>query len=413
MSPAETNQTFHFRAGAPDGGVFTGQLKAGTSDEVLLRLRQRGFVPLRIGTAPLNGNWLHREIGPGQARRLSIAECEAFCRELALLLGAELPVSDALAVMAQAMARGSRPLRFATALRRNLRLGGSLAGAAESCGFALPADFLPVLRAGEESGSLPAALTMLAEAYAEAHRFARTWSAALAYPVLLLVVAGLVLLLLAFFVAPSLAGLFVSMDRPMPFAIAALSSVAATLSANPLAVGLVVVLVSCLIGGASASPPARAAIKALGFRLPIVGPVLAWSASRRFASTLRLYLKGNIAAAAALPSALTAAGFPRAERRSRALLDAVRAGGSLTAALAAARIMPPKLVQMIGIGESSGRLTEMLGAVVAEARSRLDQRMALLSALLAPVLILVVGGLIGTIIYSVFSALLELNEVAL
>lgn len=413
MSPSETSRTFHFRAGDPDGGVFVGQLQAGTSEEVLARLRRRGFVPLRIGTAPLAGNWLDREIGPGRARRLGIAESEAFCRELALLLGAGLPVSDALEVMVRAMAKGSRALRFATALRRNLRLGGSLAGAAASSGFVLPADFLPVLRAGEESGALPEALGMLAEAYAEAHRFARTWSAALAYPVLLLLVAGLVLLLLAFFVAPSLAGLFAAMNRPMPFAISALAAAATVLSGNPGLFGIAAALAVCLVGGMAASPSARATGRAVAFRLPVIGPILTWSAARRFAGTLRLYLMSNIVVAAALPNALMSAGLPRAEQRSRAVVDAVRAGGSLTAALAAARIMPPKLVQMIGIGESSGRLAEMLGAVVADARSRLDQRMALLSALLAPMLILVVGGLIGTIIYSVFSALLELNEVAL
>jgi general secretion pathway protein F len=69
-------------------------------------------------------------------------------------------------------------------------------------------------------------------------------------------------------------------------------------------------------------------------------------------------------------------------------------------------------VHLIAVGERSGRLVEVLTAVVAEARARLEQRMGLVTALLAPILILVVGSLIGTVIYSVFSALLDINEIA-
>lgn len=198
----------------------------------------------------------------------------------------------------------------------------------------------------------------------------------------------------------------------MPFVIGALDALSAFVEQNTVAVAGGLVSLFIVAAWAASNAGTREALRAAAFGLPGLGQVLVWSASRRFAGTLRLYLVSNVPIAAALPNAITAAGFPAAEARGRLLADRLRAGSPLVAVLGNAKLMPPRLIQMIGIGESSGRLPEMLAAVGTEAQRRFEQRMALVSALLAPGLILVVGGLVGSVIFSVFSALLELNEVA-
>lgn len=412
MPNSEPLVSFHVRAGAPDGDVFAGVIAAVTAEDAVRQLRQRGFVPMRVSARPLAENWLNREIGLRPGKRLSLAECEAFCREFALLLGAGVTANEALGLMAEALSKGSRQLRFVSALRRQLRLGGSLAAAVEASGFGVPADFLPVLRAGEEAGTLPAALAMLAESYAEALRFSRVYASALAYPALLLVAAVAVLLLLAFFVAPALSGLFAGSDKPVPVVIAVLSGTAGFIGQNVVMVVAVATAAIAAVVAAAGSARMRDAARGLAFRLPGIGQVLAWSAARRFSATLRLYLTSNVPIAAALPNAMVAAGFPAARVRGQRLADRVRAGARLAAVLGEAKLMPGRLIHMIGIGENSGRLPEMLAAVSAEAQRRFERRMALASALLAPGLILLVGGLVGSVIFSVFSALLQLNEVA-
>lgn len=412
MSGEAQASIFHFRAGAPDGGVFTGQLSALSAEDALAQLKQKGFQPLRLASKPIRQSWLDREISLGGGRRLSLTECEAFCRELALLLGSGVTVSDAVAIMLPSLKPKSRLKGFAESVRHGLRLGRSLSAAAGSAGATLPNDLLPVLRAGEESGSLPAALNMLADSYAEANRFARTYLSALAYPALLLCVSMLVFGMIAFFVAPSLTELFTSMERPVPFALAALSGSAALISSNLIAVGVSVAALFLLIGAGSATASVRRFAHRSLFRLPVIGSAMRWSASRRFAATLRLYLASNVPMATALPNALMSAGFPAGPQGARELTEKVRAGARLSTSLKAAGFLPQKLVHLIAVGESSGRLVEVLGAVVGEAKARFEQRMALTSALLAPALILVVGSLIGTVIFSIFSALLDINEIA-
>jgi type II secretory pathway component PulF len=413
MPNSDATGTFHVRAGAPDGGVFNGVIRAANADEAVRQLRQRGFVPMRVDQRPLRQSWLNREIGAGPGgKRLSVADCEAFCREFGLLLGAGVTANEAFELMAEALGKGSRQWRFVSALRRQLRLGGSLGSAIEASGFAVPADLLPVVRAGEEAGLLPAALAMLSESYAESLRFSRAYAAALAYPALLLVAALAVLLLLAFFVAPALSGLFAGSDKPVPLVISLLNGTSAFIGQNVSVVAGSLATAIVGIVAAAGNAGLRDAVRALAFRLPVIGQVLGWSASRRFAGTLRLYLSSNVPIAAALPNAMVAAGFPSAKSRGQRLADRLRAGGRLAATLGEAKLMPPRLIHMIGIGENSGRLSEMLAAVSTEAQRRFEQRMALVSALLAPGLILLVGGLVGSVIFSVFSALLELNEVA-
>ncbi len=402
------SSTFYFRAGTPDGSVFSGQLSALSAEEALAQLRLRGFQPLRLETKPIRQSWLDQEVSFGGGRRLGLVECEAFCRELALLLGSGVTVSDAVAIMLPSLKPKSRLKSFAEAVRHGLRLGRSLSDAAASSGIVLPNDMLPVLRAGETSGSLPSALRMLAESYAEANRFGRTYASALAYPALLLGVSLLVFGLIAFFVAPNLTELFTSMERPVPFALATLSGAAAFVSTNLLWLGIALAPVFALVGVGGATGSVRSVAHRVLFSLPAIGTAMRWSASRRFAATLRLYLASNVPMAVALPNALLSANFPAGAQHD--LVERVRAGGKLADSLRAAALLPAKLTHLIAVGESSGRLVEVLDAVTSEAKARFEQRMALTTALLAPALILVVGTLIGTVIFSVFSALLDINE---
>ena len=412
MPPDISSHTYYFRASAPEGGVFSGALVAPTADDALAQLRHKGFQPLRLEIQPIRDAWFSREISFGRASRLSPADCETFCRELALLLSAGLGLMDAISIILQSLKRGSTIGRFAISLRHGLRLGRSISIAVESSHFSTPADFLPVIRAGEEAGSLPTALAMLAESYANANRFSRTYSSALAYPALLLGVSVLVFGLIAFFVAPNLAALFTSMDRPVPFAIAVLAGATTFISSNLFLIGVCTILIFVAVAAGGTSKTAGGYLRGVGFRLPFVGSAMRWSASQRFAATLRLYLSSNVPIAAALPNALLSAGFPSAAR-ARRVVDKVRGGARLSASLEDYGYVPSKLVHMIGIGENSGRLAEVLGAVVTEAKNRFEQRMGLVSVLLAPILILIVGSLIGTVIFSVFSALLDINNVVL
>lgn len=403
---------FYFRAGTPGGDVFAGELRAGSSEDALQQLRRKGFRPLRLETRPIRANWLNREVSFGSARRLTLADCQSFCGELSLLLRSGVPIAEALAVMLAALPKRSRLHGFVASVRHAIQLGRPLSGALDGAGYRLPPDLVPLLQAGEGSGTLVAALDMVAISYAEANRFRRAYVAAAAYPILLLAVSGVVFGLLALFVAPSLVGLFSAMNRPVPLALAALSAVGSFLTGNGAAIGIsfAALLVVAFTGGTAAV--VRGSAQRCLAAIPIMGSALNWAATRRFVTTLRLHLLGHVSLATALPSAFAAASFAGGEARAAAVVTRVRAGAALSPELRASRLLPDKIVHLIEVGETGGRLAEVLEAIAGEATARFEQRMSLVTSLLAPALILVVGTMIGGVIFSVFSALLEINEIA-
>lgn len=403
---------FYFRAGTPGGDVFAGELTAGSSEDALQQLRRKGFQPLRLETQPIRENWLNREVGFGGAHRLTLVDCQNFCSELSLLLRSGVPMVEALAMILAALPRRSRLHGFVASVRHSIQLGRPLSGAIDAAGYDLPPDLVPLLQAGEGSSTLVAALDMVAASYAGANRFRRAYVAAAAYPILLLAVSAVVFGLIALFVAPSLVGLFTSMNRPVPIALAALSTVGSLLTTRGVTIGIALAaLLLIAFTGGTASLVRGAAMRCLA-SIPVLGSALNWAATRRFVTTLRLHLSGHVSLATALPSAFAAAAFAGGEARAAAVIGRVRAGAAFSPELRAAKLLPDKIVHLIEVGETSGRLAEVLDAIADEATARFEQRMSLVTSLLAPALILVVGAMIGGVIFSVFSALLEINEIA-
>jgi type II secretory pathway component PulF len=402
--------TFHFKAGTPEGELFVGSLAALSEGEALGVLRKGGYQPLQIGRSPIRQPFLMREVSFGGERRLTLTDCESFCRELELLLAAGIDLLDALSLFIGSLPTKSRRRRFSIAIRHWLRMGNSLSQSIVQSNWTCPADFVPVIKAGEETGTLPAAFGTLAKTYGENLRFARLFAGALTYPAFLLITAFAVLVVIALFVAPNLATLFASMERPAPAMIAFLSAAPAQIAGNPgLAVAGAVALAAVGVLVAT-SKAIRNGLRQLAFATPLLGEVLVWTASRRLATTLRLYLLSNVGIATALPSALAAAAFPATKYGTAALTDAVRRGGRLFAAVEQHARLPDKVVHLLRIGETSGRLPEALAAIAEEASLRVEKSTARLSALLAPVLIVIVGTIIGSIVLSVFTALLDVND---
>jgi type II secretory pathway component PulF len=199
------------------------------------------------------------------------------------------------------------------------------------------------------------------------------------------------------------------MGKPVPTTIAVLSSLAALIESHLVPAGLALAIVVGALWAGGARELARTA-KRTALGLPAIGEAMKWAATRHFAATLHLYITSGQPVALALPNALTSAGFPIPEERLHLVSGTVRAGSTLASALLAFGLFPDKFVHMVEIGESSGRLAEVLASAAGEAKAKAEQRLALISALLAPILILIIGGLVGAVIFSVFSSLLQINE---
>jgi type II secretory pathway component PulF len=406
----EQARRFYIRAMTPERTLFAGEIDAQDEAAAGDLLRQRGYTLLELSTDPLKSGLLQREIRLPGADRVSLTDSEHFCRELGQLHAAGISTSRALALLAEAAPKSSRLRHLADRAGHGLRLGSSLSRALASSGFRFPPDFLPSLEASEQSGEVGQVLSRLAETYAQQRRFRGAYVSALAYPAFLVLVALGVLAMIALVVAPNLISVFETLGRPAPALIAVLGAVGQGVVTAPMPIILAAAVATFGLLAAAATPTARLALRQLAFRLPVVGTALRWAATERLCATLAMQLRARTELPTAVATAFETANFPHSERLSRRAIASLKSGDGLARTFAGIAIIPARAATMLRIGEETGRLSEMLEAVANESRQNFQSRMSALSGLLAPLLILIVGGAIGTIVFSVFSALSEMNN---
>jgi general secretion pathway protein F len=378
-----------------------GVLQADSARAARGQLRDRGLAPLEVDEVAAAGQ------GTGGGARLSGPQLALLTRQLATLVRAGLPLDEALGALAEASEGRARATVLA--LRAAVMEGRALAEAMADFPRAFPPSFRAAVAAGEASGRLDTVLLRLAD-WAEARdALRRQLINALAYPVLLLVVALAVVAGLMAHVVPQVVGVFAQSGQALPWPTRMLLHVGDALRAGG---WLWLLLPLLLVGAATAiwrAPAARARLQALLLRTPLLGRLLRAAETARFARTLAL-LGGS---AVPLLDALRVAGGVVQQAPLREAIEqaarAVREGQGFARALEASGQFPPVALRLIASGEKAGRLPEMLDEAAAQCERELQLALGLLDAALGPLVILLLGALVLFIVLAVLLPIFELN----
>lgn len=404
---------FRYRAIGPDGAAIAGALDAQDPQDAVERLRAMGGLPVSVepeGAAAGLRALLDTEITPRDA--LSAPERAAFTRGLATLLAAGLPIDRALEILRDLGERRSGRA-LAGRLLDAVRGGAALGAAMDREAAAFPPVFRAVVKAGEAGAALDGALVRLADAEEGAARRTAALRSALVYPAFLLVsAAGSVAVLLGV-VVPAFEPLLAEAGVEPP-ATTRLVIAAGRLTADrwPLMLGgLALLWVGWRL--ALTRPDIRLGWARARLSLPALGALIAKLETARIARVLGELVSNGVP----LPQALRLAGAATEDAAFRAeiarVAPEVEAGRGLARPLAEGRIAAPLALQLIRVGEESGRLAAMLlkaaDILDFEARAAIDRGLAVLT----PVLTLVMGALIALIVSSILFALFSINQLAL
>jgi general secretion pathway protein F len=402
--------TFSYRAIDAGGAAVDGEIEAPTLDAAVDRLRRRGELPVRIapGAAPRpRAAGLFR-----RPRRLAPRAAASLFGALAMLLAAGLVLDGALDLLART-GEGAGVRRTAAALAQRVRAGSGLAGAMA----ALPGRFDPVslamVRAGEEGGRLDAALAGLARLAERSRQTAEKTRSALIYPAMVVLTAGATLTLLATVVVPAFAPLFADAGAELPLALALLLAAGDTLAAHGALIALAGLAALLAARAVLARPDAARARDRLLLRLPRIGALIAAAEAARFARALGCLMEGGVTLAAALPLAEAALANRALAAAVGAAAEEVRAGRPLGEALAADERLPPVLVQLLRIGEASGRAGPLLLRAAEICEGDVERGLERATALLVPGLIIALGALVALLVASLLGAILDANRLVL
>jgi general secretion pathway protein F len=409
---------FRFAAADNSGKEQAGVLEADSARAARQVLRARGLVPLTVEPVVSEAQRIGLTMSLG--RRLSQTELAVITRQLASLLGASLPVSDALTVMVEQSEKQS-VRELMGAIRTDVLGGSSLSKALARHPRQFPDIYRALIAAGEESGKLGSVLGSLADYIEERAKLQQKITLAFVYPIIVTVVALAVVIGLLTYVVPQVVQVFAQTKQALPFLTRAMIATSDFVRFYGWVVAVALAVAAFLVNRMLRVPAARLRWHTRILTLPVVGVLSRSLNTARFASTLAILVGSGVP----MLRSLQAAGETLTNLAMRGrVMDAtqrVREGFSLAKALRAdgeekraghTRLFPPVLIHLIASGEATGRLPDMLTRA-ADIHAREAERRALFfTSLLEPILILAMGVVVMLIVLAVLLPIIEINQLA-
>jgi general secretion pathway protein F len=398
---------FAYRGYTADGRNVQGFVDADTAKGARTRLRRDGVFPTDVAEerTSTGGRSVLAWRPSGRVRSIDLA---VVSRQLGTLIGAGMPAVEALAAVAE---QTERPqfARILSHVRDRVTQGSPLAEALAEHPNAFPPLYVAMVRAGETAGALDLVLDRLAT-YTEAQaRLVAKVRNALAYPILMTIVSTGIVIFMLGFVVPKVTRIFAEQHQTLPLLTRLLLGVSTAIAdywwvgALLLAAGATAALV------ALRRPSGRLWVDAKLLTLPGVGAIVSRVAVARFARTLSTLLGNGIPLLAALEVAGAVAGNRAIQQAIETARTAIREGHSIAGPLKHAGIFPPLLIHMIAVGERSGELEAMLAKVADAYEQEVDTTLGTLTAVLEPVMIVVMGGIVLFIVLAILLPIFEIN----
>lgn len=397
--------TYRYTAVTRAGTERKGALDAESIPSARRKLREEGIYPLSLEESGKGGRLFPSFSLLGRQDFLPL-----LTRQLATLVGAGVPVVAALTSLASQIDEPD-VRRSVEEIREAVREGAPLGRAIESRPDMFPELYTSMVRAGEESGMLPLSLARLADHLEEEARTRNRVRAALAYPVLMAVVATVVVVFLLSVVVPKIVGVYSHLGRALPLPTRILIGISGALSAGWWILLLLAVGGILLWRRYLATDKGRRFRDSLLLRLPLAGKISHLSALSRFSRTLSTLVAGAIPVDRALRIVSPVVGNLVVAEQIDAASARVMEGTSLSEALRTSSEIPPTLVQMVAVGEESGKLDFILGKMADALDGEIDARLSRLFSLMEPVIILFMGIVVAGIVVSVLLPLLDISQI--
>ena len=411
---------FRYRAIEGSGTSVGGVIEAEDRKTALRLLGDRGLFPSSLEVAPAaggatsngkatQGDLSNLRVQPGAfAKRVSRKEITAFTREMSALLGAAIPIPQALDGLAEEENPALRDVIAKVA--ETVRKGSSLSAALQEHPALFPNLYVSMIRVGEEAGVLPKVMADLADLLEHEDEVRSEVKSAVAYPLFVLGFGVVTVTVLLTWVMPRLFGMLEEMLHVLPWPTLVLLKLSGFMHRYWLGV---ILGISGAVSGLwyyIRTPEGAEFWDRLKLGVPVMGSVFRAAALSRFARTLGTLAKSGVSLLPALKIVENTIGNRVLAQQVARVAEETRGGDSLAGPLRKLNIFPRTVVQMIDVGEESGKLDEMLLKVAEIEERHMRARTKALISLLAPAMILVVGALVGFIVIALLLPIFKMSS---
>jgi len=392
---------YRYRGRSGRGETITGQLEAESPDAAASRLLNLGITPLDIVAESVAGtsvsDFLHR-LGAG---RPTTADLVLFARQMYSITKAGLPLLRGL----KGLAESTHNVVLRNALHdvlQSLESGRDFASSLARHPDIFPPLFLSMVRVGESTGTLDNAFSRLCEYLSQDQDVQDRVKSAVRYPLIVVVVIAIAITVITVFVIPNFAPLFKILGDDIPMPTRIIMGTSAFVRGHGIALLGALAVLAIAARRYLATEGGRYRWDRLKLRIPVLGELLHQAVLSRVTRSLSITLDAGLPMIQALTLLSRSAGNAYLAERLLQLRDAVERGDGLSRAATTAGIFPPLVLQMLAVGEETGELTRLLDEVSGFYQREVDYRLRNLTAMLEPLLIVCVGGMVLILALGVF-----------
>lgn len=399
---------FFYKAATRDGQTVEGAMDGKDERTVVLNLHQMGYIPIRISPAEAGEEGFR--VSSLIPRRVGIGDLLAFTQEFSTLLSSGLPIDRSLRILGSLTE--NRRLREAVRdILQRVEGGSSLA---EALGFhsgIFPKLYANMIRAGETGGFLETIFSRLCHYLQSAKEVRETLISVMIYPLILTFVSGISIIILVTFVVPRFATMFSDMGQAIPIPTQIVLAISHYVR-EYWWVGLGgAFLVYSGLRVYTQQEERKARWDQFKLKWIIIGDLIRKVEVARFARTLGILLQSGVSILPALHLVRDISQNRAVSGAIGAIHDRLREGKGISKSLEETGVFPPLAVHMIGVGEETGRLDEMLIKVAEVYEENVQNGLKRFVSLLEPAVILIMGGLVGFIVISILLAIFSLYEI--
>ncbi|MGB2752269.1 MAG: type II secretion system F family protein [Pyrinomonadaceae bacterium] len=397
---------FICRLGTPSGEIVTRIVEATAASEARTRLESEGFRVFAVSNA--NEGLSAMLSGGSKKGKVKQGDFLLFNQQLSALLRAGIPVLQSINLLKTRSASGNLRIVLAD-VEEKIKSGVPLSEAFEAQGM-FPRIYTASILAGERSGALDDVLARFVTYLKRSVGISRKLRGALAYPAFLLLAATMMVAFLSLYIVPRMSDLFKSLsaNRGLPTVTVVVLSVSNFISGNVLWLLPLLIVVGLAMYVWLRTASGKLLLHKFLLRIPIAGQLIRNMGTAQLARSMSTLLSGGITVPDSWEISSQSINNLELRRRSQAVLPMIREGLGFTEALDKANWVPELALDMVGIGERSGSLREMLDEVANFYDSESEVRLEQLTTLLEPLILLFMAGVVVTILLAIYLPIIQM-----
>jgi type IV pilus assembly protein PilC len=397
--------TYAYKVRDREGRMLGGTLEADSQDAVAARLRQLGYAPISIEAE--KGAGLKADVRLPGGGRVKLKDLALFSRQFATMINSGLSLLRALAILGD-QATNRRLGEVVGQVRAEVEKGSSLSAAMARHPKVFNRLYVAMVRAGEIGGFLDQVLVKVAETFEKEVALRGKIRSAMTYPVVVFAMVIMIVSAMLIFIVPTFAGLYSSLGGTLPLPTRILIGASDVLKKWFPLILLLLGVLAFLFKRWRATPAGRYRLDQFKLKVKVFGPLFHKTALSRFSRTLSTLIRSGVPILQGLEIVGETVNNGVISRAIKDVQDAVREGESLATPLSRHPTFPPMVVQMMAVGEETGALEVMLSKVGDFYDQEVEAAVASLTSMIEPLLIAVMGVVVGGMVVSLYLPLFSI-----